>query len=85
MFAFVHHEGTEETENEENSLKLILGVLRGSVVRKNLLDHLNLTSRAALPINHLAALLGAHAGAEPDLTGTLDLAGFMRVMHCRFL
>ena len=38
---------------------------------------------AALAVDHLAALLGLHPGAEPDLTGTLDVAALVRVMHCR--
>jgi hypothetical protein len=45
------------------------------------LHHLDRTPGAALPVDHLPALFGAHAGAETDTAGTLYLAGLVGVMH----
>jgi hypothetical protein len=44
-------------------------------------NHLHAPTDAAFAADHLPALLGSHPGAEPDVSGALDLAGFMRVMH----
>jgi hypothetical protein len=45
---------------------------------------LNGAAYAPFAVDHLAALLGSHSGAEADFAGTLDLAGFMGVMHLAF-
>src|SRR5688500_3709784 len=44
-------------------------------------DDLDGAAGAALAVDHLAALLGAHADAEAELAGSLYLADFVGVMH----
>jgi hypothetical protein len=45
------------------------------------LDDLNFSADATLAVDGLSALLGGHAGAEPDLSGPLHLALLVRIMH----
>jgi hypothetical protein len=49
--------------------------------RRNRSNDLNLATCAALAADHLPALLGSHAGAEPKFAGSLDMALLMGVMH----
>jgi hypothetical protein len=52
---------------------------RNAIIRYS--NDLNLAPGAALAVDHLASLFGAHAGAEPDLASSLSLADSMGVMH----
>jgi len=48
---------------------------------RQLSDHLDGTSNPPLAVDHLAAFVRSHAGAEADVAGSFDLAGLMGVMH----
>jgi hypothetical protein len=49
------------------------------------LDDLDAAAGAAFAVDHLAALGGAHSGAEADFAGAFYFADLVRVMHCEFL
>jgi hypothetical protein len=45
------------------------------------LQHLDAPADTPFSVDHLPALLGSHPRAKPDVSGTLDVAGLVRVMH----
>src|SRR3954462_2644259 len=62
------------------SFSVVFG--RFPVAPRNQLIQRNLAANSALAVNHSAAGRSLHAGAETDLTDTLNFADFSRVMHC---
>ncbi len=52
----------------------------GEIVQAS--DNLDRTARAALAVDHLAALFSAHPGAKTNASGALYFADLVGVMHC---
>ena len=51
------------------------------LVESEVTTNVHAPADASLGIDHLAAVLGPHAGAEAELTGTLDEAASLGVMR----
>ena len=51
------------------------------VIKSNRSDDLDLSASAALAIDGVATILGAHPGAKANFAGTFNVALLVRVMH----